>query len=150
MKKYLPYIVGGAAFIALYFMARGSAAKKLIINFKDIVVGKIEGVKIPDIFIRFNVINPTSTPLSVTSIAGQIFLNGYLFTTVQNLEKVSIPGNTNTIYQVKVLPPGLTALLAIYKLIRNKQNADIEFRGTINTTGVTLPINESVNVKLWK
>ena len=150
MKKYLPYIVGGAALIALYFVSKGSAAKKLLISFKDITIGKITGVKIPDIFIRFRVVNPTSTPLQVKSIAGQIFLNGYLFTTVQNLELINIPGNTETIYQVKVLPPGLTAFLAIYKLIKDKQNADIEFRGTINTTGVTLPINESVNVKLWK
>lgn len=150
MKKYLPYILGGAAFIGLYFITRGRAAKKLIINFKDITVGNIKGLKVPDIFVRFNVVNPTSTPLSVTSIAGQIFLNGYLFTTVQNLDRVNIPGNTETIYSVKVLPPGFTAFLAIYKLIKNKQNADIEFKGTINTTGVTLPINESVNVKLWK
>jgi hypothetical protein len=150
MKKYLPYIIGGAAFIGLYYITRGRAAKKLIINFKDITVGNFTGLKVPEIFVRFNIVNPTNTPLSVTSIAGQIFLNGYLFTTVQNLDKVNIAANTETIYSVKVLPPGLSALLAIFKLIKNKQNADIEFRGTINTTGVTLPINESVNVKLWK
>jgi LEA14-like dessication related protein len=150
MKKYLPFIVIGAAGLALYFISKGSAAKKLIINFKDITVGKIEGVRIPDIFVRFRIVNPTSTPLTVKSIAGQIFLNGNLFTTVQNLELVNIPSNTETIYQVKVSPPGLTAFLSLYKLIKNKQNADIQFRGTINTTGVSLPINESVNVKLWK
>lgn len=150
MKKYLPYIAGGVAFIALYFITRGRAAKKLLINFKDITIGKIEGVKIPDIYVRFNVINPTNTPLSITSIAGQIFLNGYQFTTVQNLEKASIPANTTTVYSVKVSPPGLTAFLAIYKLIKDKKDAIIEFRGSVNTTGVIIPINEEVTLKLWK
>lgn len=150
MKKYIPILVGGAAFLALYFFSRGKAAKRLIITFKDITIGKIQGLKIPDIYARFNVINPTSTPLSVNSIAGQIFLNGNVFTTVSNLEKVNIPGNAQTTYQVKVMPPGLAAFLAIYKLIKNRQDAEIEFEGSINTTGVVIPIKESVTLKLWK
>ena len=105
---------------------------------------------VPEIFARFNVINPTNTPLSITSIAGQINLNGYQFTTVQNLEKTNIPANTTTIYSVKVNAPGITALLAVYKLIKNKQDAEIEFSGTINTTGVVIPIKEAVTLKLWK
>lgn len=144
------FIVGGVALLGLYFLMRGKAAKRLQIFFKDIRVGEIKGLKIPDIFARFRVVNPTSTPLSVDSIAGQIYLNGKLFTSVQNLNKTNIPGNTETVYEVKVSTPGISAGLAILDLIRNKKNAEFEFKGTINTTGVILPINESVNVQLWK
>jgi LEA14-like dessication related protein len=150
MKKTTLYIVGGLAALGLFYFLRGKAAKRLQVTFKDIQLGEIKGLKIPDIFARFRIINPTSTPLSVTAIAGQIYLNGNLFTTISNLEKTNIPGNTETIYSVKVLPPGISAFYAIYNLIKKRQDADIEFRGTINTTGFALPINESVTLKLWK
>lgn len=150
MKKATWWIVGGAAAIGLYFLMRGKAAKRLQVYFKDIKIGEIKGVKIPDIFARFRVINPTSTPLSVDSIAGSIYLNGNLFTDVSNLQKQSIPGNSETIHSVKVSAPGLSAFLAIYNLIKKRQDAEIEFRGTVNTTGFAIPINESVTLKLWK
>ena len=150
MKKNALYIIGGIAAIGLFFYIKSKAAGKLQITFKDIKLGAIKGLKIPDIFVRFNVINPTNTTLSISAIAGQIFLNQKLFTTVSNLDKVEFLPKTETIYQVKVLPPGLNAFLAIYNLIKKKQDAEIEFRGTINTSGITLPINESLSLKLWK
>ena len=150
MKRNTVIIIAIVAAAGLYFFTRGKAAQRLKIFFKDIKVGEIKGLKFPDIFARFRIVNPTSTPLSVDSVAGEIYLNGNLFTTVSNLEKANIPGNTETVYSVKVITPGLSALYALYNLIKKKQDAEIEFRGTVNSTGVIIPINEAVNIKLWK
>lgn len=150
MKRNTLIILGVIAAAGLYFFTRGKAAKKLQVFFNDLKLGEIKGLKIPDIYARFKVINPTNTDLSVTSIAGSIYLNGKLLTTVSNLERQTIPANTETLYSVKVVTPALNAAYALYNLIKNRKDAEIEFKGTVNTTGVVIPIDESVNVKLWK
>jgi len=150
MKRNTIIILVIAAAAGLYFFTRGKAAQRLQIFFQDIKLGEIKGLKIPDIFARFRVINPSSTPLSINSLAGEIYLNGKLFTTVSNLQKTQIAANTETIYSVKVVTPGLNAFYALYNLIKNKKDAQIEFKGTVNTTGVVLPITEAVTLKLWK
>jgi len=149
MKRNTIIILTVVAAAGLYFFMRGKAAQRLQVAFFDLKLGEIKGLKIPDIFARFKVINPTSTPLSVDSIAGQVFLNNILFSSVSNLEKARIPGNSETIYSVKITP-GITAFYALYNLIKKKENANIVFKGTVNTTGVALPINEAVSLKLWK
>jgi LEA14-like dessication related protein len=149
MKRNTIIILGVVAAAGLYFFMRGKAAKRLQVAFYDLKLGEIKGLKIPDIFARFKIINPTSTPLSVNSIAGEVFLNNILFSSVSNLDKAQIPGNSETLYSVKITP-GLSAFYALYNLIKNKKNADIVFKGTVNTTGVVLPINEAVSLKLWK
>jgi hypothetical protein len=150
MKRNKIYIIlGVAAAAALYFLSKGSAAKKLQVYFKDIQIGEIKGLKIPDIYARFSISNPSNNKLTIDGISGQIFLNGNLFTTVSNFEKMTILPNTNTFYTVKLVTPSISAFYAVYNLIKKKQSAEIEFKGSINTMGIVLPIDESVNIKLW-
>jgi LEA14-like dessication related protein len=150
MKRNALIIGGIIAAVAAFYFFRIKAAKKLQVYFKDITVGNITGLKIPDIFARFRIINPTDTALDVKSVAGSIYLNGKLLTSINNLQKQTIAPNSEDIYSLKIVTPPLNLVLAIVSLIRNKKTAEITFEGVVNTSGFAIPVKESVNVDLWK
>jgi LEA14-like dessication related protein len=143
MKKYLPFIViaAGAAF---YFLSKGGAAKKLRIYFKDLNFGKSTGWKIPDVFARFRIVNPTNTALTVDSIAGDIFVNKNLLASIQNLGKVTIPANSEIIYPIKIQTSAFNVLNTVYQFIKNKEKVNIYFEGTVNSSGLALPIKQLI------
>jgi len=143
MKKYFPFLIVGGA-VALYFLSRSSAAGKLRVYFKDIRFGKTKGFKIPEIFANFRIVNPTNTPLSVDSLAGDIYFNKNLLASVQNLNKITINPNSEFIYSVKIESSAFSLVQTLYDYLRNKQKITVSFDGTVNTSGVVLPIKQII------
>ena len=143
MKKYFPFIVIGGA-VALYFLSKAGAAKKIRVYFKDISLGKSKGLHLPDIFARFRIVNPTNTPLSVDSIAGDIYFNKNLLASVQNLSKFTIEPNSELIYPVKIETSAFSLLQTLYDYLRNKEKITISFDGTVNSSGVVIPVKQIV------
>ena len=144
MKKYLPFLVIGGAAIGLYFYSKVQAAKKIKVNFKDVFFGEIKGFRIPDIYARFTITNPTNTALSVTSIAGDIYMNNEILTSLQNLEKIDIPANSEIIYKIKITTAPLQLIQALYKYFKHKQKVTFAFKGTVNSSGFVIPLDQIV------
>lgn len=143
MKKYLPIIfVAGAA--ALYFISKGSAAKKIRVYFNDLSLGKSSGFRLPDILARFRIVNPTNTPLTVDSIAGDIFLNKNLLASIQNLTPITIPANSEILYPIKINLSAFNIINTVYNLIKNKQKINVYFDGTVNSSGVAFPLKQLI------
>ena len=142
MKKLLPFILIGGA-VVFYFLSRGGTAKRIRVYFKDLTFGKMSGL-IPEIFARFRIVNPTNTPVSVDSIAGDIYFNQQQLASVQNLSRINIPANSEIVYPIKIQVSAISVLTTIYRFIKNKERLKITFDGSINTTGIVIPIQQTI------
>lgn len=143
MKKSFVVAIGLGAIALFYLMGKSGAGKKLKISLLKLRA-KAKGFNIPDVFLDFQIINPTNQNLTVRNIVGTLKVNGNDFSTISQLEQISIPANQTTIYSVKVQTTVTDAISTIYALLRNKQKLKITFDGTINSEGFLIPINQTI------
>ena len=146
MKKYTILLIGAGAAIAFWLYRKKKAAENLQVFFKDLFIKKGRGTVVPDIFARFNIINGSSAALSVRSLTGEIFVNGISVSSVQQLERLTIPGNSVAVLTVKIVTPVLNLAQLAYNLATNKKQLKIKFEGNINSSGVLIPISEELKV----
>lgn len=144
MKKSLPFIIAGAGLILFYFLSKAKAGKSLKINFYDISFGSGSGFNVPDLFVRFQIINPSSTAITIDSIVGDLYINDDNFATISNIEKFTIPAKQTILYKVKVQIGILNAVTSLYTLFKNKQKMKVTFNGNVNSSGVIIPINQTL------
>ena len=142
IKTILPFALAGGA--VLYFMSKAQAGKNIKINLSG--VNFSGGNVIPNAFLKFRVLNGTSTSVILNSVVGEVFVNGKFFATVSNTDRFTIPANSETYYSVKLSPSGLSMIGILYNLIKNRQTVNVEFTGTVNTSGALIPINQKISV----
>jgi LEA14-like dessication related protein len=141
MKKYFPFLIAGGA-LALYFLSKSGAAGKLRVYFKSVSFGKTKGFKLPEVFAVFRLVNPTNTPLDINSLAGDIYFNKNLLASVQNLNKVTVNSNSELLYSVKIESSAFSLIQTLYDYIRNKQKITVSFDGTVNSSGIVIPVKQ--------
>ena len=146
MKKATILYLGAAAAILLYLLSKKSAATNLKVYFQSISVKKAKGLVLPTILATFRVINPTSSPLTITSIAGDIFLNDNFFSSLSQTQSMTVPGQSESLYTVNIKTPALNALYSIVKLFTKKLKMKVSFEGTVNSDGLLLPLSQSVTL----
>lgn len=144
MKKTGLYISAIIGAVALYFFSKSQAVKSVKVYFDSLSIGKLKGFKIPDLIAKFRIVNPTNTPLSVRAIAGDIFVNGKQIASFNQVENLEIPANNEVIYSVDIKPDNLGVILSVISFLKKKQKIKIEYTGTVNSSGVTLPISDTV------
>lgn len=132
----------GAGAVALYFWSKAQAGKNIKVYLSGLSIGK--GKAIPDIFAKFRIVNGSNTPVTIQSIVGDLFVNDRQLASVSNTERFDIPGNKEVFYSVKVSPNIFTILSIVTNLIKAKQRIKVTFNGTVNTTGLVIPINETI------
>lgn len=143
-KKTVLLLAGAGVLYFLFIFGKSVAAKNLKISFQKITFGKFKGFSIPDIFLNFQVINPSGSGLLINSIVGDVFINGSLFSTVSQTVPITIPAN-NTQYIVVKMQTALTdAVSTILNLIRNNKRITVTFKGVVNSTGYMIPIEQTV------
>jgi LEA14-like dessication related protein len=130
--------------VGLFFYSRMASAKVLKIYFDSLDIGKIKGFSLPDMFAKFKIINPSNTPLSIQALAGDIYFNDQSLAYVSQTEKFTIPANQEIIYKVKITTPILSVLPVLISIIRKKQKIKLTFTGTINSSGVLIPVNNTI------
>jgi LEA14-like dessication related protein len=135
-------IAAGAAI--LYFIGKAQTGKNLKIYLTGVKFSG--GGLIPNIFLNFRVLNVTSNSVSIDSLVGDVTINGKFFASVSNTERFTIPANSDTYYSVKLTPSALSAISIVYNLIKNKQRVNVEFNGTVNSTGALIPINQKASI----
>lgn len=144
MKKALPFILTGAAVLLFYFYSKGAAAKNLKVYFKDIYTKKIKGQLFPAIYARFTINNGANTPLTVNSIVGDITVNGNAFSSVSSFDKYTIAANSSSVLTLKIETPVTSVAQLVYNLLTRKEKINVRFEGTVNSTGVVMPISQSI------
>ena len=145
LKKVLG--IGAIAAIGIYFWSQRTAAKNLKIQFHALDIKKPSGFNLPDMFAKFRLINPTNSGLTIGSIIGEIFINGKPFSTINSLEKITIPGNQEMIYKLQMRIPVINAITTILNMIRNRQKLSVRFKGTANSNGIIIPIDQTIFVQ---
>jgi len=146
MRKAIPFIILGGAAIVLFFFSRANAAKNLKINFKKIKADFQKGSWLPVIFAQFDLINGTNTPLSLNSLVGDILVNDKVVATVSMLEKMTIAANSVSILNVKVEASATGAGQVLYSILTKKEKIDVDFRGTVNSSGVLIPVSQTISL----
>jgi len=144
MKKYGVYIATVIGAVALYFLSKAQAGKQVKVYFNSLSLGKTKGLNLPEILAKFRIVNPTNTPLSVRSLAGDIFVNDSQFASLQQNEPLEIPANNEVIYTVKLQVPALSILTTVLPLLKSKKKIKITYTGTINSMGILIPISDTI------
>lgn len=129
---------------AVFLYGKSETAKNLRINFQNIKFEKTSGLNFPTMVVNFKVINPSSTPLRLESIVGDLFINNKIFSTVSQTIPMTIPANNVTVYSVKIETGLINAISSVLQLIRQKKQLTITFRGVANSTGFMIPIEQTI------
>jgi len=147
MKNKNFIFLGLGAAVVLYLFSKRSAAKNLRIYFQTIGLKKPTGLNLPTITATFRIVNPTSSTLTIDSLAGDLMVNNKLLSTLQNTEKFSVAAKSESLYTVNIKTPIFNALTTVLQLLKAKtKNIKVDFVGTANSGGFLLPINETVFV----
>ena len=133
----------GAGAVALYFWSKAQAGKNIKVYLSGVSLGRGSNV-IPDIFAKFRIVNGSNTPITLKSIVGDLFVNDKQIASVSNTESFDIPANKEVFYSVKVSANVLSLISIVTNLIKAKQRIKVAFNGTINTTGLTIPIEQTI------
>jgi LEA14-like dessication related protein len=144
MKNKTFLFIGLATAAVIYLLTKKSAAKNLKVYFNSLKLDKSKGIAIPTVKASFRIVNPTSSSLSVDSIAGDIYINNKQLSSVSNTDKFTIPANSESYYDVNVKTGIFTALQTIYSLLKDKKRMSVTFDGAINSGGFLLPIKETI------
>jgi len=141
------FIYLGIGAVVLYLLSKTSAAKNLRIYFQTIGMKKASGLNFPTITATFRVVNPTSSTLTIDSLAGDLMVNNKLLSTLSNNESFTVPAKSESLYTVNIKTPIFNALTTVVQLLRAKtKNIKVDFVGTANSGGFLLPINETIFV----
>jgi len=147
MMKNKSFIYLGIGAVVLYLLSKTSAAKNLRIYFQTIGMKKPSGLNFPTITATFRVVNPTSSTLTIDSLAGDLMVNNKLLSTLSNNESFTVPAKSESLYTVNIKTPIFNALTTVVQLLKAKtKNIKVDFVGTANSGGFLLPINETVFV----
>jgi hypothetical protein len=147
MMKNKSFIFIGIGAVVLYLLSKTSAAKNLRIYFQTIGMKKPSGLNFPTITATFRVVNPTSSTLTIDSLAGDLMVNNKLLSTLSNNESFTVPAKSESLYTVNIKTPIFNALTTVVQLLKAKtKNIKVDFVGTANSGGFLLPINETVFV----
>jgi hypothetical protein len=147
MMKNKSFIYLGLGAVVLYLLSKTSAAKNLRVYFQTIGMKKPSGLNFPTITATFRVVNPTSSTLTIDSIAGDLMVNNKLLSTIANNQPFTIAAKSESLYTVNIKTPIFNALTTVIQLLKAKtKNIKVDFVGTANSGGFLLPINETVFV----
>jgi LEA14-like dessication related protein len=144
MKKSSLIITAVLGAVALFFYSRMASAKSIKVYFSSLDIGKIIGFSLPEMFAKFRIVNPTNTALSVSALAGDIYVNDKPLASISQIEKLEIPAKQEIIYKVKISTPIISALPILISLVKKKQKIKITYSGTINSAGVLIPIEDTI------
>ena len=108
---------------------------------------KPSGFNLPTITATFRIVNPTSSTLTIDSIAGDLMVNNKLLSTLSNNESFTVPAKSESLYTVNIKTPLINAFVTVVQLLKSKtKNIKVDFVGTANSGGFLLPINETIFV----
>lgn len=145
MSKNFKFFVGiGIAGLALYFLSRGSAAKKLIINFKGLTFGKGSILSAPPLYLTFSIVNPTNTSITVKNITGQLLINDKYLSDITSLQNLKIEANAESTANVTAQISYINILPFLKDLLTKKQKYKVTFKGFVNSSGVLIPIENTI------
>lgn len=137
MKNLLPIgILGVLAYFGLRFAKKGFAAKVLNVKIRSIRLQPISKAAL-----IIEVINPTSTQISFSSITLDLLVNGFALSTL-NYQKNTLIGANNSVQiniPFKINP--LEGLQFLANLLKNKNQKTIAVSGSINGEGFVIPVD---------
>ena len=126
-------LLGGAA--ALWLLSKVHTGQNL--HFLPLGVSLDGG----GLVITVGVQNPTDNSLQLTSLAGDVTVNGTNAGNLSGFQPVTILPNAQTSVNVKFTPNILGAALAIINQVQNGGTVTIGVNGNANVNGVVLPVH---------
>ena len=133
----------GIVGIALFFISRARAGQRLQVSFFGLKFGKFTGLQLP-VTAQFRIVNGSRTPLQVNSILGTLSVNGQQLSTIDQVQPFTIPANSDNIYPVTVRTSAIDLINIIRQAIRNKKKLSVTFDGNVNSSGLNLPIKQTI------
>ena len=127
----------------IFYLSRAAAGRRLNVSFFGLKLGKFTGFSLP-VEAKFRILNGSNTPVTINSIVGQLFVSGKQLSTVSQVAPFNVPANSDTVYTVNVQTSAFDVINIIRDLIKQKQKLAVTFEGNINSTGINIPIKQTV------
>jgi len=146
MSKALTIGLLGAAGVGIYFLSRKKAAGTVKVIFDSLKIGSSKGFELPALVATFRIQNPSSTPLTLNSITGDLFLNGSRLSTISEFGALDIKPLTEVKADVNIHTGVIDAVLTVIDIIKQKKVASVSLKGNINSNGIMIPIEQTINI----
>jgi LEA14-like dessication related protein len=137
MKKLLPLLLtAGGLFLAIRYFNKARTAKILNIKLRNIKLQPISQAAIV-----LEIINPTNTDISFTSITGDVLINDIAISTLNYQQPTIINANSSKTIslRIKINPLELAKFAATSLLSRTKINM-VKFVANVSGEGLNIPV----------
>lgn len=142
MKKILPFILLGGAYIAFFFTKKGIAAKNLNVKIRTL---KLDPINQAAVIIE--IINPTDYDITFNSIVCDLSLNNNAVCTLSVQKTTTIQGNKAIEIDLPIKLNGFEILMFIKDFITAKGKIKkVSLSGSINGEGFIIPISIEQNI----
>jgi hypothetical protein len=139
-------LIGGAAAVGAYFIWKLRSVGNLVFFPGSITGMRWEGMT-PVMTFQVVVQNSSSLPVSIQSMAGNLFSSGLLIGNVFSVMPTDLPGNSRSFVNVEVRFMLLGIVNDIISSFQNRNFVQkVEFEGYANVEGVQIPVNLKLSV----
>ncbi len=148
-----PLFVITALVSAGMYLSRGlitkNAAEKLKFNFRDVVLDSF-GLTKTRLYVRFEIENPTDTPLRIQDYKLQmLYKNTPIADILIGEHKKILPANNITLFTVPVTLDNITTGKQIYlALVKQEPLQNAVIKGTLKINDFTTQINEEIPLRV--
>jgi LEA14-like dessication related protein len=132
----------GGVFVLSKITAAGAASR---LNFIIANVGFSQTGITSVLNLVINVQNPTNTPFTISSLAGNVLLNGNLIGNIAGFNQTIVAANSQTPLGVTVSLSTIATLNDLYSVF-SAGHAIVTVQGTANVDNIPLPINLTYTV----
>lgn len=137
MNKFLSYgIIGLLAYFGFRYAKKGLTAKVLNTKIRSIRLNPISKAGL-----IVEIINPTSTEISFTSITLDLLVNGFALSTLNYQKPTTINGNSSVQINIPFKINPLEGVQFLASLFTNKGQKVVAISGSINGEGFVIPVD---------
>lgn len=145
MNKITTYALAAlGVFFAIRFFRKAQTAKTLNIKIRTLKLSPISQASL-----LIDVINPTNTSISFTSVTGDLLLNSFAVATLNYQKPTTIESNSSMQIPLRIkINPVEFAQFTADRLLKKNKVTNLKFNGNVSGEGLNIPVNVEQPVNL--
>lgn len=150
MSKQKVILTSIAAVIGIYYYRVVMAAKRLLPSVGSPLNFSLKGGQISFIVpLRFINSDSVSIPVNSVTVVNYIGVNEFGYTILQNKTNIAARSTSELPLQVTIPFPSIPTLgVEIFNQIKTTKSINLTFKGTVNSLGVHVPIEQKLTVSI--
>lgn len=145
MNKITTYALAAlGVFFAIRFFRKAKTAQTLNVKIRTLKLSPISQASLV-----LDVINPTDTSISFTSVTGDLLLNSFAVATLNYQKPTTIQSNSSMQIPLRIkINPVEFAQFTADRLLKKNKVTNLKFNGNVSGEGLNIPVNVEQPVNL--